>query len=99
MEKPVLESITSVSKISTNQKALLIQQTVIVLFINTASRYFYSKFKQEKISNKSYKTNIMQASFTALSLVFSPASNSYKISVKLCFRYAFQVKINNIQNT
>ena len=34
----------------------------------------------------------MQVSFTALSLVFSLASNSYKISVKLCFRCAFQVK-------
>ena len=34
----------------------------------------------------------MQLSFIALSLVFSLVSNSYKFSVELCFRCAFQVK-------
>ena len=78
MEKPILEAIASTSSMPTNQKALLIQQTVIVLFINTASRYFLSKFKHGKMLNKSYKTNTMQLSFIALSLVFSLVSKSYK---------------------
>ena len=78
MEKPVLEAIASLYSIPTNQKALLMQQTVIVLFINTASRYFLCKFKHRKMLNKSYKINTMQLSFIALSLVFSLVSKSYK---------------------
>ena len=92
MEKPVLEAIASLSSIPANQKSLLIQQTVSVLFINTASRYFLSKFKHRKMLNKSYKINTMQLSFIALSLVFSLVSKSYKWSVKKCLRCAFQVK-------
>ena len=98
MENPVLEAITSIFNITTDQKELLIQQTVIVLFTNTASNYFRSKFKHRKMFNKSYKINTMQLSFIALSLVFSLVSNSYKLSVKLCFRCAFQIKTNSIKN-
>ena len=49
MEKPVLEAITYIFNIPTNQKVPLIQQTVSVLFINIASRFFGSKFKHKKI--------------------------------------------------
>ena len=98
MEKPVLEAIASLSSIPTNQKSLFIQQTVIVLFINTTSRYFLSKVKHRKMLNKSYKINTMQLSFIALSLVFSLVSKSYKLSVKKCLRCAFQVKKCSILN-
>ena len=78
MEKPVLEAITYIFNIPTNQKVPLIQQTVSVLSINIASR-----FKHKKILTKSNQINIMQLSFIALSLLFRLVSDSYKLSVKI----------------
>ena len=42
--------------------------------------------------NKSNQISKLQLRFIALSLVYSLVSNSYKLSVKLCFKCAFQVK-------
>ena len=55
---------------------------------------FSRHVKHINMSYKSHSINILQLSFIALSLAFSLVSISYKLSVKLCFRCAFQVKKN-----
>ena len=83
MEKPVLEAITYIFNIPTNQKVPLIQQTVSVLgvFINIASRFFAASLSIRKYEIN--QINIMQLSFIALSLLFCLVSDSYKFSVKI----------------
>ena len=46
------------------------------------------------ITDKSYKIHTMQLSFIVLSLVFSLVSNSYKLSVKLCFGCACALDVH-----